>query len=147
MKDRIIMQLSNRESKLIYELIHNEGYVTGQHLANLAGVTARTIRADIAEINNKLSAGRIQIYSVPGSGYYIPDEQKADVIKAAKIDSDYIVPIMPDTRVDYIIEQLILNPEGITSDIIAAELYISKSTLDRDLVITSYSIHYTKLYD
>ena len=128
------MQLSSRKSKLISELLDNESCVTGQYLANVAGVTSRTVRGDIAELNNELCEYDIQILSISGKGYYIPMQSKSRLSELVKIQKDYIIPILPNARVEHIIKQLLLNPKGVNLDTISNHLYVSKSTLDRDLM-------------
>ena len=128
------MQLSSRKSKIISELLNSDNYITGQYLANILGVTSRTIRGDIGELNAELFDEKLQIHSAAGHGYYIDKTDKAKLSKLVNIQHDYIVPILPNTRVEHILKQLILHPKGISADTISKHLYISKSTFDRDLI-------------
>lgn len=128
------MYLSNRKSKIVFELLQNDNYITGQYLANATGVTSRTIRGDIKELNDELTDREIHIYSESSRGYCIPNDQRDEWLKLTGEKTEYLIPILPDSRIEYILKRLILNPKGISTDDISQQLYVSKSTLDRDLV-------------
>lgn len=128
------MYLSNRQSKIVFELLHNDIYITGQYLGNATGVTSRTIRGDIKELNEELINTELHINSESSRGYYIPKDQREQWIKLTGEKSEYLIPILPDSRIEHILKQLILHPKGISTEIISKQLYVSKSTLDRDLI-------------
>lgn len=126
------MYLSDRKNKIISELLHNDSCITGQYLANVAGVTSRTIRADVSELNKELADDKIEILSFTGKGYFIPKESKKKARDLIDLEQSYRVPIMPENRVEHIIRQLLINPHGVSKEKISKQLYVSKSTLDRD---------------
>ncbi len=92
-------------------------------------MTARTIRGDIAE----LCELGIQIDSIAGRGYSISKTDKNELLSLADIQQEYVMPITPSSRQEHILKELILNPKGIQIDAVLKQLYISKSTLDRDI--------------
>lgn len=128
------MILGSRKSKIISQLINSDNYITGQYLASVLGVTSRTIRDDIAKINSAILDKGIEINSVAGQGYYISKEDKKKLVKIVNIQPDYMVPVLPDARIEHIIKQLILNPKGIDVTAMSQQVYVSKSTLNRDLI-------------
>lgn len=127
------MKLSNRTSRIVSELLNNDTCITGIYLANIAGVTSRTIRDDISRLNAELKQDGVQINSISGRGYYIPADKKSKFKELVKIQNQYVMPILPKSRVEYIIKQLLLYPNGISTGAISEGLFISKSTLHRDL--------------
>ena len=127
------MHLSNRQSKIIAELLSNDNCITGQYLANITGITPRTIRGDISVLNKELYEEGMRIQSISGKGYFIPKDKREALRDLIINEQDYVMPILPNTRVEHIIKHLLYNPKGITLNAIEEQIYISKSTLDRDL--------------
>ena len=120
--------------------MHNNICITGQYLANVTGVTSRTIRGDIKELNAELYEYGIYIQSIAGKGYYIPRDMKSKVGELVSFKQDYVVPILPGSRTEYIIKQLILYPSGVSTEAISNQMYVSKSTLDRDLIMANQEL-------
>lgn len=134
------MILGSRKSKIISELINSDNYITGQYLASVLGVTSRTIRDDIAKINSAILDMGIEINSVAGQGYYISKKDKTKLAKIINIQQDYMIPVLPDARTEHILKQLILNPKGIDVTAMSQQVYVSKSTLDRDLIKVKHKL-------
>lgn len=140
------MHLSNRQTKIISELSSNSKCITGQYLANVTGVTSRTIRGDVKEINEQYDKEKLLIQSISSKGYYIPRDKREDVIELIKKEQDYVMPILPNARVEHIMKQLIINPKGISINTVLEQLYVSKSTLDRDIGKVSERLRKSNLY-
>jgi lichenan operon transcriptional antiterminator len=126
----------NRREKIIEALINDKDYVTSQRLSYITGVSPRTIREDIKGINTEFLKDKMEIESVPGKGYFLNDFVREELSKtrSAKLQKQYFLPVLPEERVQYIIKKLIFNEKHVASDTIADELYVSKSTIENDLL-------------
>ena len=140
------MYLSDRKNKIISELLHDNSCITGQYLANVAGVTSRTIRADVSELNKELAENDIKILSITGKGYFIPKENKKKARELINIEQQYRVPVLPENRVEHIIRELLINPGGVSKEKISTQLYVSKSTLDRDFLKVEKKLNIKEIY-
>ncbi len=70
------IHLSLRQRKLLHYIQDQHSYVTGTELANHLQVSARTIRSDVAEINENLQGTGISIISKRSLGYLLKVEDK-----------------------------------------------------------------------
>ncbi|ADL07314.1 BglG family transcription antiterminator [Thermosediminibacter oceani] len=146
------MDLDARKKKIIEELLISKGPVTGEYLAGVLGVSSRTIRSDIKIINEQLKESGIKIISSPGVGYSLEydDEEKLSGIlrEIMKESQGYIVPTLPEDRVRYIRGKLLAADGFITLESLADELYVSKSTVEKDMekVEEWFSSHNIKIF-
>lgn len=129
------MKFNKRKTKLLSELMKSSSYLTGEHLATVLGVSTRTVRNDVKELNDCFLDMNFQIEGISGKGYKISNITKDKILKYVDFNKAYKIPILPESRVDYIIKQLLLNPKGIIVSQISEKLYISESTLYRDMNI------------
>ncbi len=130
-----MMQLSKRKSRIVSELLKSNNYLTSQYLANILGVSSRTVRNDMKELNDIFFDMGISIHSITGKGYGFFQSDKKKISDFVDLNEGYSIPVLPESRVDHIIKQLMFHPEGITIHNIATQLYVSESTLSRDLVV------------
>ncbi|AXI10279.1 PTS fructose transporter subunit IIA [Oceanobacillus zhaokaii] len=132
--------LSSRMRLILKDLLSTKSPITGNDLANIIQVTSRTIRNDIKELNEILLQNGGFIKSTRGIGYELE-------IKNSKIFKLFLqeisenatflaskTPNSPEARAIYIVRKLLLANNYIKLDQIADELYISKSTLQNDLI-------------
>lgn len=131
---------TNRMMQILKELMSTKTPITSNDLANTIQVTSRTIRNDIKELNESLLHSGGCIKSTRGIGYVLEvkdtDTFKLFLQRMFK-NSDTLAsqsPNTPEERVSYIIRKLLLANGYIKLDDIAEELYISKSTLQNDLI-------------
>lgn len=126
-----------RKKKILTKLLEDEKPITSDYLSKLLGVSSRTIRNDIKELNEELKVKQIEIITRPGVGYFIKftggDKEKG-IIKELLDDDNYVVPSMPDERVMYIINKLLYADCFITLEELATDLYVSKSTIVNDVI-------------
>ena len=109
------------------------------------GVSTRTVRNDIKELNQMLADRGAEITSEIGQGYKltVSDSRKFDLLKKEirKEESSKpfqnIIPSDSEERVHYIISRLLLNSlnsgERIDFFDLEEELFVSTSTLKKDL--------------
>jgi len=127
------MDFTIRQISILKELLKQSSYISGQYLAELLGVSSRTIRKEIREINALLSKKNLKINSMNSKGYILIKKEKKVINKLIDSKQTYHIPVTPKARMDKIISELLLNPTGLSIKDISAQLYISESTAKRDL--------------
>lgn len=131
---------NNRVKSILKELISAEKAITGKSLAKIIGVSDRTIRDDIKEINQQKNELGISIKGIRGEGYLISVEDNKLYNKFLRFmlqedqKNDYIVPTLPDDRIKYIIKKLFVVKGYLTLENLAKELFVSKTTINGDLI-------------
>lgn len=140
------MELSNKRCIQILKLLmKSKDKMTGDNLAISIGVSSRTIRNDMKELNRDLKKYGAEVISEIGQGYYLKVTQKEkfagflEELQRKKKEKDFknIIPSEPEDRVRYIISKLLLSSlngrkEIIDSFDLEEELFISTSTLKKD---------------
>lgn len=136
---------NKRLIKILRFFLENEKWITGANIALSVGVSTRTVRNDIKELNQMLADRGAEITSEIGQGYKltVSDSRKFDLLKKEirKEESSKpfqnIIPSDSEERVHYIISRLLLNSlnsgERIDFFDLEEELFVSTSTLKKDL--------------
>lgn len=124
------ISLPLRHRRIINELRHANGYLTGAELAKTLNVSVRTIRMDIAAINETLSGSGVTIRSRHRYGYIIEADNIDNLNLITQTSNTYI---SRDERMHHIAMRLSLSDDPINLDELADEMYISKTTLEHDL--------------
>lgn len=119
--------LSNRQKKIIMLMNENKEWIVGRELAKLLGVSDRTIRNDIAGINNFYED--VLIEANIRKGYKI-DEYKSQTLN---IGISKIIPQTSEERCAYIIQELLFGKNKINLVRLQEKIFISKSSLDNDI--------------
>lgn len=129
------MHFSHRKERILAELIRADGFVTGSHLAQLVGVSARTVRDDVKLLTVELAQRNIDLQSAPSKGYLLSESDKpaAREYLEALIEDQNRTPALPTERQQYILHQLLFTANRVDQSILQETLYISSSTLDKDL--------------
>lgn len=153
------MEISNKRCiQILKLLLKNKECMTGDNLAVAIGVSSRTIRNDMKDLNRALEDHGASVVSEIGQGYYlkIEDQEKfltfQNEMEEHKREKDFknIIPSEPEDRVKYIISKLLLSTlngrkEKIEFFDLEEELFISTSTLKKDFrnidkVLKSYDL-------
>lgn len=136
---------NKRWIEILYFFFEKNSWVKGNDIALSVGVSSRTIRNDIKEINEILIEHKAEIISEIGVGYFLKiDDQNAfqcflEEIKAVEKFRNIknIIPSEANDRVWYITSQLLIHSldqsERIDSFTLEEQLFISESTLKKDL--------------
>lgn len=144
-KEGTVLELYNKRMIQILELLtQNRKVLSSDQIALSIGVSSRTIRNDIKELNGILHAHGATILSEAGSGYYLNTEQPEaftelmDQLHAEEEkDADTIIPSDPRDRAAYIMQHLLKNTlrneEIIDPNDLADEVFVSMSTLKKDI--------------
>ena len=131
------MKLSflQRQEKILDALLeNNEGqYITSSYLANLCYASTKTIRNDIALLNDNFKDIAV-IHTQKGKGYYLTIISDSFYDKKDHYfhhdDNVYDNTIK---RSYYMIEKLLMSEHAVKIDDLAEELYIDRTTVSRDL--------------
>lgn len=136
---------NKRWIEIIYFFLEKKTLVSGKELALNLGVTTRTIRNDIKEINDILEDFGAVITSEIGLGYtlMISDEERfEDFFEEVKATEKFrnlknIIPSDANERIWYITSQLLLHSldqtEKLDSYSLEEQLFVSDSTFRKDL--------------
>jgi len=140
-----------RLKKIIKILLESNKVVTGEQLCITVGVSSRTIRSDIKELNNTLKNHGAVILSEKGKGYILEitnNEKFKDTYINEKKKDNYI-NLTAEGRAEYIIIKLLLNEikgiDAITQIDLADELFISLSSLKNDIKLAKINLANFKL--
>lgn len=125
------LSISLRQRKLLHFIQHQNCLVTGQTLANHLHVSARTIRNDIADLNIALNGLGIKIASKRSRGYYLDAKNEATLKKLNQSSDSFL---FREDRVRHIVFRLCLSRNPILLYDLEDEMYISKTTLEHDLI-------------
>lgn len=135
-----------RLQKIIKILSESSKVVTGDQLCTTVGVSSRTIRSDIKELNNIFKNHGAVILSEKGKGYIleITDMEKFKDIYSDEKKKDNYINLTAEGRAEYIIMRLLLNEikniDAITQIDLADELFISLSTLKNDIKLAKTNL-------
>ena len=125
--------LNKRQKKIIMLMNEDKNWIMGKELAKLFGVSDRTIRNDIAKINDFYKD--LLIISNVRYGYKI-DEYKT---KSLNISSGDIIPQTSEERCAYIIQELLFGKGKINLILLQEKIFISEASLDNDIKKTRRS--------
>ncbi len=133
--------LNKKETQIIQSLILNkERYVTSKELAETLGCSDRTVRTYYKTLLDKLiNYPELELLSKQGHGYklVITDEDAyAEFLEENHIN-DFTVTQQQvsdiNDRYKYLLNKLLFEQNDIYFDDLAAELFVSRSTLSSDL--------------
>ena len=119
--------LNKRQKDIISILANNQTWIKGKQLAQLAGVSDRTIRSDIDAINKYYQEEVIASHMRKG---YILDNER---YRHFKDDISHNIPQTPQQRCMYILQQLLIHEEGINLTFLQGDIYVSGYSIENDL--------------
>jgi lichenan operon transcriptional antiterminator len=131
---------NKRLIKILKLLLNSKKPLTGNEISKLVGVSSRTIRTDIKNLNDLLRKNGGIINSDKSKGYNLKIKNKDAFNKFKMTEEENQVLetnfCTPEERISYIVTRLLLNAlndKQITQMNLAYEMYISLSTLKKDL--------------
>ncbi|EJO5347242.1 transcription antiterminator [Clostridium botulinum] len=128
-----------RVQKILNILVESNKVITGRQLCITLGVSSRTIRSDIKELNDILENQGAIVSSQKSRGYKIEILQKDKFEKFLQSinKNEKESSLTTEGRAEYIIIRLLTNElksiEGITQIELADELYVSISSIKNDI--------------
>ena len=116
---------SRRQDRLLSALLREDSWVTGPRLADLLGVTPRSVRAYVTALNARVPGGDAV---VSGAAGYRAGASARDAL-AARAGADST----PRARLHGLVRSLLDDPDGIDVFETAERLHVSEATLEADL--------------
>lgn len=124
--------LHTRQRKLLSILNEQKGLITGVELGNKIEVSDRTIRSDISQLNKILNGINISIEAIRGKGYILKVKDSTVLHKLIYAENSFLTQ---EDRVRYLVIRLIRAEEHIKIDELEDEIFVSRSTLEKDIRI------------
>lgn len=144
-------ELNNREIQIIQILSEENNMLTTLNLAEKIGVTSRTIRSDIKNINYKLLDKNISIQTKQGRGVWLnfPKDQQEWINTVTINKKIFSSSNEKENRKFVIIHFLLQQKDYISIDNISFQLYISRSSIiyefkEVDNIIAKYGCKFVK---
>lgn len=123
---------SNREL-LLLDYLQQHDFVTSEEAANYLSVSKRTIKKDLSRLKDIVNENEELLTSTPAKGYYL--SRKFTFNKEGFALSRYKDLILNNyDRIAYLIQRLLLIKQPIQYEQLADELYISVSSLKKDMI-------------
>lgn len=125
-----------RICKIAYFLAENEAPITIDTIADKLNVSNRTIRNDLMEVDKYLKNNGLFLSRKRGVGITIrgPEEKRLKLISNIELVSRKFEPFSPEDRENYILKKLFLKHGETTIKELMKGLYVSRSTIQKDLV-------------
>ncbi len=128
----------SRQMSDIYRRLSKDEYQTAEGLAESLGVSSKTVRNQLKNLNELLKDYGVCVESKHGSGYRlavkdIKRQKELEELMQKKELQESGIPNSSEERVEYLLEYL-LNTDGyVKLDELSEMLYISKKTLTSNL--------------
>ncbi|KRL03531.1 BglG family transcription antiterminator [Liquorilactobacillus capillatus] len=125
--------ISGRQRRILLALSSKQ-FVTSEWIAKELNLSSRTVRDEIHRMNT-ISPTSFKITSVRGKGYQLQEYEPAYLNKLSQntetiMSYDFSVQ---KNRITYLLKKLLLADGYLKLDVLADEMYVSKSTIQNDL--------------
>lgn len=128
-----------KESSLLQTLYQNKDhFLTATEIANYIGMSERTVRTYVQQINDILVLHGATITAKRGKGFRLDIHQDNlfEQFFLKQISLDKLTPTIPnkevlENRENYILTRLLLNDTAVLFETLMNELFISRSTLSK----------------
>ncbi|MDD7795004.1 BglG family transcription antiterminator [Clostridium sp. 'White wine YQ'] len=127
-----------RANEIINMLLSENDYLTTNAIADRLKVSNKTIRNEFNKIEEIINKYNLELDRKPGSGVSIIGNE-LDIISLKEVVKHIknIVPYSSEERRNYILNRLFKDNTNLTIRQLATELYVSKSTIHKDLILVS----------
>lgn len=141
----------HKRLNMMFNHIRKNEYTPVSSLQSLLNITDRTIRNDILEINDTLSAYGALVKLKRNYGYYIEitdDEKYSDFLKTFEHSDDKKMNIdTSEERIKYILNELLSSEDYVSMDELSETVFISKNTLNKYIktiknIVNKYDLEY-----
>lgn len=141
----------HKRLNMMFNHIRKNEYTPVSSLQSLLNITDRTIRNDILEINDTLSAYGALVKLKRNYGYYIEitdDEKYSDFLKTFEHSDDKKMNIdTSEERIKYILNELLSAEDYVSMDELSETVFISKNTLNKYIktiknIVNKYDLEY-----
>lgn len=118
------MELTNRQQEILKILQQTSDYMNSSFLADVLGISMRTVKSDIYAMNQELYTIGCVIESKPGQGYRL-----LGVIDKSDVEDNRTLPLNFKERFLYVIRKLLVIDYHVKIEDLADELAISRNTM------------------
>ncbi|MCC3145600.1 BglG family transcription antiterminator [Halanaerobium sp. Z-7514] len=131
-----MLDLPNKRSrKLLSILLETKDPLTTENLAKELEVSSRTIRSDLKKLVNWFEEREIELIIKRGVGVYLDldNKKRLSLEKKLSVFKSIDISLTPNKRQQYILKTLLQKNNKITMDNLASEMFVSKTTVFKDL--------------
>lgn len=121
----------NSQQRKLLQLLSQSEYVTATELSEKLGISVKTVRTRIKEMNPELEKYGVQILSKARYGFFV--EPRECVGAVLKEDQGEEIPATSRERTNYLLAYLLNQKDYVKADELCDFLYISKGTLTNTL--------------
>ena len=130
--------MNARQIFLLEYLLKQHEYLSANHLADKYGVSTKTVYQDIDKLNNLLEEGKLdsRIIKVPRKGIKLSADEERKEIHSLLLENKHesgVQDYSPDFRESELIKRLFINQEELDIFDFAEEMYVTESTVHRDI--------------
>lgn len=131
-----------RVNEIINLLLSHNDYLTTNDIAEKMKVSNKTIRNEFYKIEELLKKYNLSLDRKPGSGVLIIGDE-IDIIRLKEVVKHIknVVPFSSEERKNYILNRLFKDNTNLIIRQLATELYVSKSTIHKDLLSVEQWLH------
>lgn len=122
--------LSTRDRRIL-QLLSKTEYTTAASLAEELGISVKTVRTRIKEMNPEIRKSGVEILSKPRYGYYIVSDTAGGMERLLEEHGgeEKKIPETGAERVNYLLAYLLNQKEYVKAESLCEFLYISRGTL------------------
>lgn len=130
--------MNARQIFLLEYLLKQHEYLSANQLADKYGVSTKTVYQDIDKLNNLLEEGKLdsRIIKVPRKGIKLSADEERKGIHSLLLENKHesgVQDYSPDFRESELIKRLFINQEELDIYDFAEEMYVTESTVHRDV--------------
>lgn len=128
----------SRIEEIVYDLMKIDDYVTTKDLAEIFGVSDRTIRSDLNKVEMILPYYGMTLDRKPGVGIkLIGTKEKKDnfIVENVQLTLNHSDIYSPSGRVLYILVELLLQKNTVHIEYLTSQLFVSRTTVQNDLIL------------
>lgn len=122
-----------RELQELLELLDTQTYQTAIHLAGKLGVSEKTVRLRLKDLNEILKEHGAEINARPRHGYRVCITDDALFQRLTEEKGENRIPDNSQERSEYLLAYLVWHPGYVKAEELCDFLYISKTTLTKAL--------------
>lgn len=119
--------------KILTILFDEDRYVTYEYLADKIGVSLRTLKRSIKDVQNYLKEQQIPLQVQMGKGIHLELNNTLRLEEKQKLDALSIGFIDQDERILYLLCELLVAEDYLKTDYLALVLKISSGTIEKSL--------------
>lgn len=130
-----VADLNDRRQQLLFSKLTENGYITASVLGKQMGLSEKTIRARVRELDKELIPHGVRIISKQGHGYRIAVTNAPlyqEFIKSLTM-TENTLPASSEERIQYLLSCLLNGRDYVKLDDLSDFLFISRNTLTGEL--------------